>query len=85
MYTIWAPIRSSLIHFACIGVAPPSRGGETPMQAKWIKLDLGANLGLSIPEEAFELTVYVRLHHKRMGLGICIVLYPNKDSADQFH
>mgnify|MGYP001794544944 len=27
-------IRSSLIRFACIGVAPP-------MQAKWIKLNLG--------------------------------------------
>ena len=43
--------RLSLIHFACIGVAPPrlftplfacsvnSQGGATPMQAKWIKLD----------------------------------------------
>ena len=37
--------RSSLIYFACIGVAPPRRGmngqrGATPMQEKWIKLDL---------------------------------------------
>ena len=39
---------SSLIHFACIGVAPlgcsrcgvNSRGGATLMQVKWIKLDL---------------------------------------------
>ena len=42
------PPRSSLIHYACIGVAPLdwscrgviSRGGATPMQAKWIKPDL---------------------------------------------
>ena len=44
--------RSSLIHFGCIGVAPPrlftllakggvnSQGRATPMQAKWIKPDL---------------------------------------------
>ena len=46
--------RVNLIHFACIRVAPPrlftprafskpgvtSRGRATPMQAKWIKLDL---------------------------------------------
>mgnify|MGYP001798011965 CR=1 FL=1 len=39
--------RSSLINFACIGVAPPltvhatdiSRGAATPIHAKWIKLD----------------------------------------------
>ena len=29
--------RSRLIHFAGIGVAPP---GATPMQVKWINLDL---------------------------------------------
>ena len=36
-------LRSSLIRFACIGVAPPrlfTPQGATPMQAKWIKLDL---------------------------------------------
>ena len=37
-------LSSSLIHLACIGVAPldcgvKSREGATPMQAKWIKLD----------------------------------------------
>ena len=39
--------RSSLIHFASIVAAPPrlftlrdSQGGATPMQTKWIKLDL---------------------------------------------
>ena len=38
--------RSSLIHFACIGVAPPqlfmlqAQGEATQTQAKWIKLDL---------------------------------------------
>ena len=39
----WVTIRSSLIHFAYIVVAGSenSRGGATPMQAKWIKLDLG--------------------------------------------
>ena len=37
-------IRSSLIHFACIGVAPLRQSwGATPMQAKWIKLDLMSN------------------------------------------
>ena len=43
-------IRSSLIHFACIGVAPllmftrrEQPGGATLMQAKWIKLDLLPN------------------------------------------
>ena len=42
-----ANTRSSLILFACIGVAPPQlftpcdqSRGETTMQAKWIKLDL---------------------------------------------
>ena len=34
----WSCVRSSLIHFACIGVAPPQArtdwGGATPMQAK---------------------------------------------------
>ena len=30
--------KSILIHFACTGVAP--LGGTTPMQAKWIKLNL---------------------------------------------
>ena len=41
-------LRSSLIHFACIGVGPLNghacsetiRGGATLMQAKWIKFDL---------------------------------------------
>ena len=40
---IIAKLRSTLIHFTCIGVAPcavESRGGETPMQAKRIKFDL---------------------------------------------
>ena len=41
-------LRSSLIYFVCIWVAPPrlgdvtrlSRGGATPMPSKWIKFDL---------------------------------------------
>ena len=41
---------SSMIHFACIGVALPRAGlysqeGATPMPAKWIKLDLSPNHG----------------------------------------
>ena len=59
--------RSSLIHFAYIGVAPPrpfapqakgisfacdvnSWGGPTPMQAKWIKLDVLSSHGLRLVE-----------------------------------
>ena len=54
--SIWFGTRSSLIHFACIGVASrrllmpqakggvESRGEATQMQAKWIKLDLVWNL-----------------------------------------
>ena len=38
-------IRSSSIHFACIGIAPPrllreQSKGSNPMKAKWIELDL---------------------------------------------
>ena len=42
--------RTSLIHVACFGAAPPrlcssnSRGGASLMQATWIKQDLGRNL-----------------------------------------
>ena len=45
--------RSSLIHFACIGVAPPRlftpqdltvEGEQLQKQAKWIKLDLAYTL-----------------------------------------
>ena len=48
IYTALMKLRSSLIHFACIGVAPSQlytlrreqSRGATPMQAKWITLDL---------------------------------------------
>ena len=50
-------IRSSLIHCAYIGVAPPRlftpQEQSTPMQAKWFKLDLAMHINIEHTDELF--------------------------------
>ena len=65
----WGQTRSSLIHFAGIGVAPPRlfepQREVTPMQAKWIKLDLRPDNPMIAPTHLH--TAPSDCHLKNMG------------------